>query len=111
MIIPFDTMPDTVLDRFNGGDGSFVAKMFYDGKCKILRGLLRPGCSIGMHTHAANSEAIYVLSGVGTMLFDDTVETLRPGDCHYCPQGHSHSFRNEGSEDLVFFAVVPEHGA
>ena len=111
MKIPFDAMPDTVLEQFNGGQGRFVAKMFNDGKCKILRGLLAPGCSIGMHTHKTRSEAIYVLSGVGTMLFDDTVETLTPGDCHYCPQGHSHSFCNQGSEDLVFFAVVPEHGA
>ena len=109
MKILFDEMNDTVLEQFNGGEGRFVAKMFNDGKCKILHGLLKPGCSIGMHTHKSNSEAIYVLSGIGTMLFDDTREILTAGDCHYCPQGHSHSFINEGTEDLVFFAVVPEH--
>ena len=43
------------------------------------------------------------------MLIDDTEEILRPGVCHYCPQGHSHSFINEGDQDLVFYAVVPEH--
>ena len=111
MKILFDQMNDTVLEHFNGGEGQFVAKMFNDGKCKILRGLLAPGCSIGMHTHATSSEIIFVLSGEGKMLVDDTEELLRPGDCHYCPQGHSHSFINEAAGDLVFYAVVPEHGA
>ena len=100
MKILFNEMNDTVLEHFNGGEGQFVAKMCYDGKCKILRGLLKSGCSIGMHTHKSNSEAIYVLSGTGTMLFDDTRETLTAGDCHYCPQGHSHSFINEGDEEF-----------
>ena len=109
MKILFDSMEDTVLEHFNGGEGKFVAKMFNDGKCKILRGLLAPECSIGMHTHKTNSEAIYVLSGTGKMLFDDTEEILTAGDCHYCPEGHSHSFINAGDEDLIFFAVVPEH--
>ena len=76
MKILFDSMEDTVLEHFNGGEGKFVAKMFNDGTCKILRGLLAPGCSIGMHTHKTNSEAIYVLSGTGKMLFDDTEEIL-----------------------------------
>ena len=51
----------------------------------------------------------YVLSGVGTMEYEDTKEKLYPGDCHYCPQGGTHSLSNEGTEDLIFFAVVPEH--
>ena len=76
MKILFDQMPDTVLEHFNGGEGQFVAKMFNDGKCKILRGLLAPGCSIGMHTHKSNSEVIYVLSGTGKMLIDDGEEIL-----------------------------------
>ena len=42
-------------------------------KDEILRGLLAPGCSIGMHTHKSNSEVIYVLSGTGKMLIDDGV--------------------------------------
>lgn len=111
MKIMFDRMNDTVLEHFNGGEGQFVAKMFNDGKCKILRGLLKPGCSIGMHTHVTSSEVIYVLSGEGMMYMGDEVETLTAGDCHYCPLGQSHSFVNESQEDLVFFAVVPEQAA
>ena len=110
MKILFDSMEDTVNVKMRGGEGNFVTKLFKDEKCKILRGLLAPGCSIGMHTHETDSEVIYVLSGTGTMLFDDGKETLTAGDCHYCPQGHSHSFINESQEDLIFFAVVPVHG-
>ena len=109
MKILFDEMTETVFEHRNGGEGQFIVKMFNDGTNKILQGLLKPGCSIGMHTHESNSETIYVLSGTGTMLFEDTRETLSAGDCHYCPQGHSHSFINDGNEDLTFFAVVPEH--
>ena len=111
MKILFDQMNDTVLEHFNSGEGQFVAKMFNDGKCKILRGLLKPGCSIGMHTHVTSSEIIYVLSGTGKMYMGDEVEELTAGDCHYCPLGQSHSFVNESQEDLVFFAVVPEQAA
>lgn len=35
-------------------------------------------------------------------------ETVTAGGCHYCPKGHSHSLVNNGSEDVVFFAVIPE---
>ena len=52
---------------------------------------------------------IFVISGRGKMYIDDTVEELSAGDCHYCPPGSSHSFVNDGDEDLVFRAVVPTH--
>jgi len=110
MMIKFNEMPDTVLEHFNGGEGQFIAKMFNDGTNKILRGLLKPGCSIGMHTHTGTSEVIYVLSGTGTMyLSDGGKETLTAGDCHYCPEGSGHSFVNESNADLTFCAVVPTH--
>ena len=110
MKILFNEMNDTVLEHFQGGDGRFVAKMFNDGTNKILRGRLEPGCSIGMHTHNGSSETIFVLSGEGKMyLRDGGVETLLPGDCHYCPEGEGHSFRNESDTDLIFCAVVPTH--
>ena len=110
MKIVFNEMNDTVLEHFQGGEGQFVAKMFNDGTNKILRGLLAPGCSIGMHTHTGTSEIIFVLSGEGKMyLSDGGVETLKAGDCHYCPEGTGHSFVNESDADLTFCAVVPVH--
>ena len=74
-----------------------------------MKGVLAPGCSIGLHSHQNSSEIVYILSGTGKALFDEACETLSPGDCHYCPRGHSHSLINDGAEELRFFAVVPEH--
>lgn len=108
MIIDLKGMETKVLPHFNGGDGALNAKMFNDGKNKVLLGTLEKGSNIGKHTHVTSSEIIYILSGVGHCEYGDVVEELHPGDCHYCPKGHTHRLMNENDEPLVFFAVVPE---
>lgn len=108
MIIDFKNMQETELPNFYGGEKSFIAKIFNDGKNKILYGRLESGASIGVHTHETSSEIIYILKGSGKMLFDGEYEALSEGMCHYCPKGHTHSLINSSDGDLVFFAVVPE---
>lgn len=97
-----------VLPNFKGGEGALIAKMFFDGTNRILHGTLEPGSTIGYHKHETNSEIIYILSGTGRCLIDDGEEILPAGSVHYCEKGRSHSLRNDGTENLVFFAVVPE---
>lgn len=95
--------------NFKGGEKSLMAKMFFDGKNRILHGKLGVGATIGMHCHDTSSEIIYIISGDGRVVTDTVTEYLKPGDCHYCPKGESHSLQNNSSsEDLEFFAVVPE---
>lgn len=108
MIIPYNTMDEEHFPGFKGGEGALEAKMFSDGLNRILYGRLVPGASIGRHTHESNSEIIYVLSGTGTVLYDDGQEPVSAGQCHYCPKGHAHSLINDSDADLTFFAVVPE---
>ncbi len=108
MKIQFDTIENTVLPHFYGGDGEMIAKMFKDGSNKILKGTLSSGCNIGLHRHETSSEIILILSGEATVLFDGTAEHLCAGECHYCPKGSEHSLRNDSNRELVFFAVVPE---
>lgn len=108
MLIEFNAMEDTVLKNFYGGEKALSAKMFVDERNKILYGKLEPGSSIGLHTHENGSEIIYVLEGMGKMLYDGEYEALTVGSCHYCPKGHSHSLMNDSDADLVFFAVVPQ---
>lgn len=108
MLIDFSKMELTVLKSFYGGEQEMRANMHVDEKNRILRGRLAPGASIGMHTHETSSEIIYILSGTGKALYDDGVETLSPGMCHYCEKGHAHSLINDGAEELCFFAVVPQ---
>ncbi len=108
MKLSYPTMEEQCLAAFKGGEKAFNVKMFSDEKNKIMHGRLVPGASIGYHVHQGNCEIIYILSGSGKALFDQkTTESLNPGDCLYCPEGHGHDLVNDGTEDLVFFAVVP----
>ena len=52
------------------------------------------------------------LAGSGIVLEDnaDDPAPMVPGTCHYCPQGHTHSLINNGTEPLVVLAVIPELG-
>ena len=109
MIVDFNGMEETRLAQFKGGAGETIAKMRVDEFGKIMYGRLEPGSSIGFHPHETNSEIIYILSGTADFLYDEGREKASAGECHYCPRGHSHSMINNGSKDLVFFAVVPEH--
>ena len=114
MILKFDDMPKAILPQFKGGEGDFRANMFFDGTNRILKGILVPGASIGIHKHEGNCEMIYVLGGRGTLLERDsegneTISSVTSGDCLYCPEGDTHSLMNTShDEDLVFFAVVPK---
>lgn len=107
MLLDFTAMDETVIPRFLDGEGTLRAKMRVDELGKILRGALEPHSSIGYHTHETSSEIIYILSGTGRVKYDDAEEPLKPGDCHYCPKGHSHSLINDSDGLLEFFAVVP----
>ncbi|MDD5934602.1 MAG: cupin domain-containing protein [Clostridiales bacterium] len=108
MILNFNEIPVTSLKNFYGGEKELSAHMHRDEKNKILHGTLAPGATIGLHTHETSSEIIYFLEGTGKVIYDDGEENVQAGVCHYCPKGHSHSLINDGKENLVFFAVVPE---
>ena len=109
MILNFDAMDLTLLEKFYGGEKAVQAKMHVDEHNKIMRSVLEPGASVGYHTHETSSEIMYFLSGTGKVLCDGVWERVTPGTCHYCPRGSSHTLINDGTEDLVTFAVVPEH--
>lgn len=107
MLIDFNAMEEIVTPGFLGGEGVLRARRWTDDLGKIMRGVLEPGSSIGMHTHETSSETIYILSGTGKVLCDGVYEPLASGSCHYCPKGHTHSLINDGGEPLAFLAVVP----
>ena len=109
MIIKFDEIKEKELQAFHGGEGALIANMFVDEKNKILRGKLVPGASVGVHRHIPSSEIIFILSGKGKSICDGKEELLFAGDCHYCPKGSEHCLINVGEEDLLFYAVVPQH--
>ena len=109
MLIDFESIQETVVPQMRGGEKSVAMRTHADPLCKIIRGKLIPGASIGFHTHETDSEVLYILSGRGKILYDDTCETLAENSCHYCPKGHAHSLINDSDEDLIYFAVIPTH--
>jgi uncharacterized cupin superfamily protein len=66
------------------------------------------------HAHLANDEAIYVVSGSGSLTVGDVEETLTAGDFVMLPRGSecAHVLVNSGADDLVYLCVstmnVPE---
>ena len=109
MIIDFKDLELNVAANFKGGEGEYVSRRFVDENNKIMLGTLEPGASIGYHSHDGDSEMMYFLEGVATVLTDCGEETLLPGQVHYCPMGHSHSLINRGNVPLKFVAIVPNH--
>ena len=109
MKIDFSKLQDNVLPQFKGGEGAYIMRHYTDDKVKIMFGRLEPGSSIGLHRHELNSEVMYILSGQATYVYEGQEEVVMPGEVHYCPQGKEHTLKNKGTEDLTFFAVVPEH--
>ncbi len=108
MIIDFDKIKEEVIMNFKGGEGELDTRNFVDENNKIMLSSLKPGASSGYHVHEANCEIVYIISGGGYFKYDDTTERIKAGQVHYCLKGHGHSMINDGKEDLVYFAIVPE---
>jgi mannose-6-phosphate isomerase-like protein (cupin superfamily) len=72
--------------------------------------VLPAGTSIGLHTHDARDEEIYVVvSGQGLMTLDGECFPVGPGDVVVNRPGGTHGLENTGETDL--FLVVVEIGA
>ncbi len=108
MLIDFSKLTETEQKNFKGGEGSYIRRFTGDEACTIMRGCLRPGSSIGEHTHEDSCEIIYVLSGTASIVCDGVSETVEAGQAHYCPKGSTHVMKNNGDRDLVAFAAVPK---
>lgn len=60
-----------------------------------------------LHTHTANMEVCYILSGSGLVEDAQAGRTrLNPGDTHICLPSDAHKILNDGTVSLVYLAVV-----
>ena len=108
MLIDFSAIKEELELCPRGGEGEFLRKAVVTDEMKILYATLRPGASIGEHTHTDDCEVIYLLSGSGYSICDGVREDLKVGQSQYCPKGSTHNLVNTGNEDLLFFAVLPK---
>ena len=108
MLLDFHQMREVTMPCMNHGTGTMTAKLYGGENGKIISCAIHPGGSIGLHKHETSDDINYVLSGSGEAVCDGQEELLRPGVCHICKKGSSHSIRNTGGEDLVLLTVVVE---
>ena len=76
MLIDFDQIEEIAIPNLNQGEGTVSARMFLDGKNKIMISRLPKGASIGSHRHSNSSEINFVVSGEGKAMCDGKEESL-----------------------------------
>lgn len=108
MRIDFNEIREETVKEFGGGKGCLILRKTTKNRVTFIKAKLPAGSTTGMHKHMIDSETIYVLSGKGKTICDGETEMLSAGSVTFCPVGCSHCLINDGNEDLVFFAVIPE---
>lgn len=99
-------------DEHEGVEGAFKQKQFgaADGSdnlgCSLYE--LPPGCQPwSYHYHAANEEALYVLSGAGSLHLAGETHRVQRGDFVACQADESgaHCVVNDSDEPLRYLAI------
>ena len=108
MIIDFNEIKTVKVPHMNGGEGEVNARMEVNEVGRFVECIIPPKSSIGNHLQESNNDITYIISGEGISICDGVEEILKPGVCHVCPKGSTHSIINTGTEDLIFFTIVPK---
>ena len=105
--------PVKVFENRYGGAGEVMMTAILNGeeelgdKGRLFSHItLKQNCGIGVHTHENEWEAFYLLSGEAQLTDDGELFTLKPGDVHLCPAGHSHGVHNAGAEPVEMVALI-----
>ena len=106
MLIDFSKIEEKVIPKFKNGNNNYLVRSIALDETKIMRGTLKPDCSIGCHPHVNNSELIYVIEGKLSIICDGKLEEVTPGCIHLCPKGHTHEIKNVDKDDAMFLAIV-----
>lgn len=78
-----------------------------NGKCGLYAKVtIKPGNALAYHQHIGESETYYILSGEGIYNDNGTEIKVVSGDVTYTADGQSHGLKNNGTEDLVFMALI-----
>jgi len=104
-------MKTEVKENMRGGDGSAdyveLVDCEHEKNVRMIAELtLKPGCSIGYHSHESETEYYIILSGSGTVNDNGEEKPVKAGDAVITGNGESHGIRNTGAVPLVFNAVI-----
>lgn len=100
------------VEKMKGGKGSLAISHLlqegeFCGKGRLFsRSVLKPGASVGVHTHTDDFEVYYFIKGSGMYADNDKSYPVGPGDVTICHDGDSHGVENTGTEDLEFIALI-----
>ncbi len=112
MIKRANEMKVDVHNEFLGGKGSLTNIHFLDkedsaGSGRLfVKSILKPGSSIGNHTHKGDFEVYYILKGKAKVDDNGEFNELNPGDSILTKNGLHHSIENIGDEDLEYIALI-----
>ena len=68
--------------------------------------VLKPGNSVGKHTHTGDFEAYYITKGEGKLIDNGEEKRIYSGDFALTKDGESHELINDTNEDLEFVALI-----
>ena len=99
-------------ENVNGGAGYVLMEALLNEEeraehCRIFSQVtIHPGCELGYHEHHGETETYYVLSGSATYIDNDKEYEIKAGDVTFCKDGDGHGIKNQGTEPIIFIAVV-----
>jgi len=105
-------IPHLIREHFFGGQGCMDSIPLltgdeFHGKGRVFAvNTLKPGHSIGVHTHKGDFEIYYILKGEGIYHDNGADVRVKAGDVTYTWDGQSHGIINDGAEDLEMIALV-----
>jgi len=73
--------------------------------CKVKRITVNPGHRLSYQRHTKRKEYWTIVLGQGTVLLNDELHTLNPGDTITIPREAWHRIGNRGEVPLVFIEV------
>lgn len=100
------------VEHVQGGEGYILRDLLLqesqlNGTCTYVSCItLDPGCEIGNHVHADDSEMYFMIEGKG--LYNDNGEELEvcTGDVMFCDKGEEHAIKNNTDKPLKFVALI-----
>jgi mannose-6-phosphate isomerase-like protein (cupin superfamily) len=105
-------LPHVIRENFFGGEGHMDSMPLlkddeFHGKGRVFAvNTLKPGHSIGVHTHKGDFEVYYILKGEGLYHDNGADVRVKAGDVAYTWDGQSHGIINDGAEDLEMIALI-----
>lgn len=101
-----ETIPEQEFAFCHDGEGVLLCQSLLDGENSrefafLHSDRIAAGVSIGDHSHPANEEIYYLVSGRGVLTYDGIDYDMAPGDVSLCARGHSHAFRATEDSRLI----------